>query len=773
MSRIRSRRFVAGLATSLLCSTALVTIPAGSASATTAAQNVASFAASQLGAGPCSNTASGSTNGNAGYYAPHTNQGNSCSNPGSASSPPESGQTHAWCADFAGWAWSQAGVIVDGNLGDGANSFYTYGQAHHTWSTTPHVGDAVYFDSSIYGGHGHVAIVTNVHSDGVTFDSVGGNEGDSSNPYLVRQDIGDKVGQYVWSESGASVYVEGFASPVGGTPSANVTSIGTWNGAAANYSSAQTVSGSITLTAGETAASKVWYYLDDTNPAANGGAGLISSGDSGGGASPSHNLAFNTAGLSAGTHTITAAAFDATNTNQIDSVKTLTISVNNTPSTPTVSVPPGQAIGSIELSSTNLSGNTTSVVYTVDGTQTFTSTAGGGFPVSVDTTQLADGIHTVTAKALNSAGAASPASTTTSFVVNNSTHASSVVDPSGAVSIFTRDVSNGHVLDTSITSAGVINVYDLTAHNGTPATSGNPAAAVDGKGTISVLTRDGNGHLFDTSITAAGVINLYDWTASSSTPAMAGDASAVVDPSGTLSIFTRNVADGHVVDSSITSAGVLNVYDLTAHNGTPATSGNPTAAVDGKGTISVLTRDGNGHLFDTSITAAGVINLYDWTASSSTPAMAGDASAVVDPSGTLSIFTRDAADGHVVDSSITSAGVLNVYDLTAHNGTPATSGNPAAAVDGKGTISVLTRDGNGHLFDTSITSAGVINLYDWTATSNTPAMAGVANAVVDQNGTLAILTADASNGNVIDSSATSAGVLNVYDLTAHNGSPAM
>ncbi|MDH6145351.1 MULTISPECIES: hypothetical protein [Kitasatospora] len=51
------------------------------------------------------------------------------------------------------------------------------------------------------------------------------------------------------------------------------------------------------------------------------------------------------------------------------------------------------------------------------------------------------------------------------------------------------------------------------------------------------------------------MINLYDWTATSGTPVMAGDASAVVDPSGTLSIFTRNAADGHVVDSSITSAG--------------------------------------------------------------------------------------------------------------------------------------------------------------------------------------------------------------------------
>ncbi|MBW8803086.1 MAG: hypothetical protein JF587_04390 [Catenulisporales bacterium] len=51
--------------------------------------------------------------------------------------------------------------------------------------------------------------------------------------------------------------------------------------------------------------------------------------------------------------------------------------------------------------------------------------------------------------------------------------------------------------------------------------------------------------------------------------------------------------------------------------------------------------------------------------------MAGRAGVVVDSKGTLSIFTADASNGHLLDSSATAAGVLNVYDLTAHDGTPA------------------------------------------------------------------------------------------------------
>ncbi|MBS2537090.1 hypothetical protein KGQ20_30470 [Catenulispora sp. NF23] len=527
--------------------------------------------------------------------------------------------------------------------------------------------------------------------------------------------------------------------------------------------SATVSSSAVTLTGTATPAADAFYFHVQQN----GVDKLYSPAVAGTPGTPHHTWSFDPKSLPSGAYQVIASA---TLNGQIGSSAPYTITINNVapPAAPTMT-----NSGAILHDTTALTATApgaSSVTYAVDGKAVGTSTSGPDFSLEWDSTQVGDGPHTITATAYNSGGSASSQGVT--YSVENSAHAASVVDQSGTTSTFTRDASNGDVIDTSVTSAGVINVYDLTAHNGTPTTSGNPAAVVDSKGTISVLTRDPNGHLFDTSITSAGAINLYDWTASSATPAMAGDASAVLDPSGAVSIFTRSAANGDVIDSSITSAGALNVYDLTAHNGTPTTSGNPAAVVDSKGTISVLTRDPNGHLFDTSITSAGVINLYDWTASSATPAMAGDASAVLDPSGAVSIFTRSAANGDVIDSSITSAGALNVYDLTAHNGTPTTSGDPMAAVDSKGTISVLTRDPNGHLFDTSITSAGVINLYDWTATSGTPAMAGDASAVVDHSGTLSTFTTDASNGHVIDSSATATGVLNVYDLTAKNGTPA-
>jgi hypothetical protein len=82
------------------------------------------------------------------------------------------GQPEYWCADFAQWVWANSGVDTSG-LDAAAGSFYCYGQNNGTLSNTPQAGAAVVFD---YQGNcvaDHVAIVTQVNSDG-TIESVSG-----------------------------------------------------------------------------------------------------------------------------------------------------------------------------------------------------------------------------------------------------------------------------------------------------------------------------------------------------------------------------------------------------------------------------------------------------------------------------------------------------------------------------------------------------------------------------------------------------------------------
>lgn len=88
------------------------------------------------------------------------------------------GQPEYWCADFAQWVWANSGVDTTG-LDAAAGSFYCYGQNNGTLSNTPQPGAAVVFD---YQGNcvaDHVAIVTQVNSDG-TIESVSGDWGGQS-----------------------------------------------------------------------------------------------------------------------------------------------------------------------------------------------------------------------------------------------------------------------------------------------------------------------------------------------------------------------------------------------------------------------------------------------------------------------------------------------------------------------------------------------------------------------------------------------------------------
>ncbi len=83
------------------------------------------------------------------------------------------GEPEYWCADFARWVWASAGAEDTDQLSAAAGSFYTYGQNHGTLSDTPTVGAAVVFDYHGGGSADHVAIVTQVNSDG-TIETVSG-----------------------------------------------------------------------------------------------------------------------------------------------------------------------------------------------------------------------------------------------------------------------------------------------------------------------------------------------------------------------------------------------------------------------------------------------------------------------------------------------------------------------------------------------------------------------------------------------------------------------
>jgi CHAP domain len=101
-----------------------------------------------------------------------------------------------WCADFAAWAWNQAGVDFEygqaaGQIDSAAISFYSWGMAHGTWHSVgsgyrPSPGDvAVYGLDLADDTVAHVAVVTSYH-DGDRGPDVVNGDGDRTGFSVVE-----------------------------------------------------------------------------------------------------------------------------------------------------------------------------------------------------------------------------------------------------------------------------------------------------------------------------------------------------------------------------------------------------------------------------------------------------------------------------------------------------------------------------------------------------------------------------------------------------------
>ena len=130
------------------------------------------------------------------------------------------GQPEYWCSDFAKWVWRNVGADV-GGLTAAAGSFYCYGEKNGTLSNTPHVGDAVVFNYQGGCWADHVAVVTQVNSNGSIVTVSGDWNGKSgSQAYFAST-------AYVAQNSPAFPgVVDGWAGPVGMTISGFISPVG-------------------------------------------------------------------------------------------------------------------------------------------------------------------------------------------------------------------------------------------------------------------------------------------------------------------------------------------------------------------------------------------------------------------------------------------------------------------------------------------------------------------------------------------------------------------
>jgi hypothetical protein len=127
---------------------------------------------------------------------------------GTISGYPHGGYGYPWCATFQGWAADKAGgrANVDYPKTAGCAVAVNWFKGHGRWSSTPHVGDWVFYGP---GGSTHVEMVIAV--TGSSIKTIGGNtSGSLSGQYFN----GDGVYEKTVSRSSSRIY--GYGRPAYG-----------------------------------------------------------------------------------------------------------------------------------------------------------------------------------------------------------------------------------------------------------------------------------------------------------------------------------------------------------------------------------------------------------------------------------------------------------------------------------------------------------------------------------------------------------------------------
>jgi CHAP domain-containing protein len=129
-------------------------------------------------------------------------------------------RSEEWCADFAAWAWKQAGAVftyelAPGDINAASASFYVWAVDHGTWHPagagyTPQPGDiAVYGLDTTTDTAAHVAVVTG-YTPGARGPDVVNGDGDRTAFSVVETG----TDQYRADTHGGGSPLSGYASPL-------------------------------------------------------------------------------------------------------------------------------------------------------------------------------------------------------------------------------------------------------------------------------------------------------------------------------------------------------------------------------------------------------------------------------------------------------------------------------------------------------------------------------------------------------------------------------
>jgi hypothetical protein len=244
-----------------------------------------------------------------------------------------------------------------------------------------------------------------------------------------------------------------------GAPAVSVTS----PGAGSTVTGTVTVSGTASSSAG---LSQVTVSVDN-------GAPQSATGTS------SWSYALNSGAYTTGTHTITATATSTTGTTGSGRVS-VTFGAATAPTTVSITSPAsGAAVsGTVTVSGSASSGaGVSSVQVSVDGGAYQPATGTGSWAYALDSTQIANGSHTITAKAVDGAGGS--ATSSVSVTVSNSTSGPTCIDGSAVLQQMTTPEGVTIYICTTAGGWTTTSIHDLLKANALDLTTVGPHLLIE------------------------------------------------------------------------------------------------------------------------------------------------------------------------------------------------------------------------------------------------------------------------------------------------------
>ena len=442
----------------------------------------------------------------------------------------------------------------------------------------------------------------------------------------------------------------------------------------------QTISGTVAiLTSVSSNTKNVQFKVDG----ANSGAAIS--------AAP-FSLSLNTTSLTNGTHSLSAVTTNAAG--QSATSAGVSVIVNNT-SAPSVSITSpgsGATISGTTTILTSVSANTTNVQFRVDGTNSGAADVTAPFSLSLNTTTLSNGTHSLSAVASNAAGQTTTSAAVSVTVSNTSAPTISITSPaSGATISGTTTVSTSVSANTTKVQFRVDGANSGAAITAAPFSLAlNTTALSNGTHSLSAVASNAAGQTATSAAISVTVSNTSAPTISITSPASGATISGTTTVSTSVSANTTKVqfrVDGANSGAAITAAP----FSLAL---------NTTALSNGTHSLSVVASNAAGQTATSAAISVTVSNTSAPTISISSPASGATVSGTITVSTSVSANTTKVqflVDGANSGAAVTAAPFSLSLNTTAlANGThtlSAVASNAAAQTASSGSVSITVSNG--------------------------------------------------------------------------------